>query len=225
MPDFAPELITEADVQGWQASIVALINKVCDNIRAQLDRHAPEQRQGLETILTHQQDYLKLVDDLSVLAQGQTYKTRYHGDYHLGQVLKTGADFVILDFEGEPARSLAERRAKHSPLKDVAGMLRSFNYAAYAGLFAAQSINGAADLEGWANEWERLIVRDFEVGYREAVSHNGGAAFLPASEEIRNRALNVFLLEKAFYELNYEFNNRPDWVPIPLKGILRIIEQ
>ena len=225
LPEFAPELISADDVKGWQTSISALINKVCDNIRAQLDRHPPAQRQGLETILAHQADYLKLVDDLAVLTEDRTYKTRYHGDYHLGQVLKTGGDFVILDFEGEPARSLAERRAKHSPLKDVAGMIRSFNYAAYAGLFEAQKANSAPDLEQWATDWERLAVRDFEVGYQEAVGHNQGATFLPASDEIRTRALNVFLLEKAFYELNYEFNNRPDWVPIPLKGILRIIGQ
>ena len=224
-PDFAPELITETDVKAWQDSIRELINKVCNNIKAQMGKQTPQQRQGLQTILDHQQDYLKLVDDLAVLAQAQTYKTRYHGDYHLGQVLKTGDDFVILDFEGEPARSLAERRAKHSPLKDEAGMLRSFNYAAYAGLFDAQLNSNNPHLEDWAGAWEKLAVQSFEDGYNGAISHNQGAPFVPASDEIRDKVLNVFLLEKAFYELNYEFNNRPTWIPIPLKGILRIIGQ
>ncbi len=223
-PDFAPELITVEDVKGWQTSIVELINRVCDSIRNQLDRHSPQQRQGLQTILDHQQHYVKLVDGLAVLAEAKTYKTRYHGDYHLGQVLKTGDDFVILDFEGEPARSLAERRARHSPLKDEAGMIRSFNYAAYAGLFAAQDATGRTDLEPWATKWESTMVEAFEDGYQEATATNQGAEFLPASAEVKAKVLEVLLLEKAFYELNYEFNNRPDWVPIPLKGLLRIIE-
>jgi trehalose synthase-fused probable maltokinase len=151
---------------------------------------------------------------------------RTHGDYHLGQTMwaprqgegltealtPTHGDWVVLDFEGEPARSLAERRRKRSPLRDVAGMLRSFAYAA----------NGAAFLRGIEvpDGWEEEARREFLDAYLETVD----PGLLPAGQTAIERILAVFELEKAVYELRYELDNRPDWVQIPVAGIQRLIE-
>jgi maltose alpha-D-glucosyltransferase/alpha-amylase len=146
-------------------------------------------------------------------------KIRVHGDYHLGQVLWVEGDFYILDFEGEPARPIEQRREKQSPLKDVAGMLRSFSYAAYAGLFghAASRPEQFERLEPWARIWQTWTSAAFLRGYFLTA---GGALFIPPDPAQRDRLLQLFVLDKALYELNYELNNRPDWVRIPLWGIL-----
>jgi maltose alpha-D-glucosyltransferase/alpha-amylase len=149
-------------------------------------------------------------------------RIRVHGDYHLGQVLTTGKDFVIIDFEGQPARPLSERRLKRSPLRDVAGMVRSFHYAAYAALFAtAERGLGAVELERlepWARFWHKRVSRTFLEGYDEAMAV-GAPRLLPSSEEDRRLLLDVLLLEKALHELGYELENRPDWVRIPIEGV------
>jgi len=126
-----------------------------------------------------------------------------------------------LDFEGEPARPLPERRRKQSPLKDVAGMIRSFSYAAYAGLFAHTSSRRSelARLEGWARVWQLCVSWAFLGAYFTAVD---GALFVPARPG-RDALLEMFVLDKALYELNYELNNRPDWARIPLGGILDLL--
>ena len=136
---------------------------------------------------------------------------RHHGDYHLGQVLWTGDDWIVIDFEGEPARSVPERRRKRSPLRDVAGMLRSFAYAASA----AAIEQGVEPPPGWEDEARRL----FMEGYLETAD----ARLLPHGDGLE-RLLAIFELEKAVYELRYELDNRPDWVPIPVAGILRLLE-
>jgi maltose alpha-D-glucosyltransferase/alpha-amylase len=150
-------------------------------------------------------------------------KIRVHGDYHLGQVLWSEGDFYILDFEGEPARPLAQRRTKQSPLKDVAGMMRSFSYAAYAGLFAHTVSRPAAfdTLAPWADLWATWTTAAFLRGYFSTV---GNALFVPQQSHQRDELLRLFVLGKALYELNYELNNRPDWLRIPLSGILRLID-
>lgn len=145
-------------------------------------------------------------------------KTRVHGDYHLGQVLWTGGDYVILDFEGEPTRTPAERRAKSSPVRDVAGMLRSYHYAAYAGLFARPA--DFARLEPRARAWQQQVSAAFLGEYRATA---GRASFLPSEPEEFTALLDAFILGKAFFELTYELNNRPDWVRIPLQGVLELI--
>ena len=151
-------------------------------------------------------------------------KTRVHGDYHLGQVLRADDDYVILDFEGEPARSVEERREKQSPLKDVVGMLRSFDYAAYAALFEfTRSRPGDFDrLEPWARLWQSWTSAAFWREYR-AVS--GRATYLPDDPDSLALLLDAYTLDKILYELLYELNNRPDWVCIPLQGIESLIEQ
>ena len=147
---------------------------------------------------------------------------RTHGDYHLGQVLKTRDGFVIIDFEGEPARPLAERRAKLSPLRDVAGMLRSLDYAAHAVAFRRPEADRARALAA-LTAWEKLAREAFLDGYRRAVA-GSAAPLVPESESDFRRACAAFELEKAGYELRYELDNRPDWVAIPLAGITRILE-
>jgi maltose alpha-D-glucosyltransferase/alpha-amylase len=152
-------------------------------------------------------------------------RIRTHGDYHLGQVLYTGRDFVILDFEGEPARPLSERRLKRSPLRDVAGMLRSFQYAAFARLFeeSASGIIPAPEMaifESWALYWERWVSAAFLGAYLERA---GTASFVPAQRSELTILLDAYVLEKAIYELAYELNSRPGWVRIPLAGIRQIL--
>ena len=138
---------------------------------------------------------------------------RTHGDYHLGQALWTKEDdWLVLDFEGEPARSLPERRRKRSPLRDVAGMLRSFAYAASA----SEIQRGIAAPEGWEERCRKAFL-DGYLGTIETV-------LMPMGEEATQRLLMVFELEKAVYELRYELQNRPDWVSIPVAGILRMLE-
>jgi maltokinase len=154
-------------------------------------------------------------EQLRLLAHaGSTGKViRTHGDYHLGQTLWADDDWVILDFEGEPARSLTERRRKRSPLRDVAGMLRSFAYVATA----AESLRGSAP----SDRFESQAREQFLDGYLETVE----PSLLPSGQVAMDRLLAVFELEKAVYELRYELDNRPDWVGIPVTGIQRLIEQ
>jgi maltose alpha-D-glucosyltransferase/alpha-amylase len=147
-------------------------------------------------------------------------RIRCHGDLHLGQVLFTGKDFMIIDFEGEPERPISERRIKASPLRDVAGMLRSFHYAAHAALRGkSQSLivqRGNQPVEHWASYWSSWVAAAFLRTYFAAA---GAGNFLPRDPTQLHSLLRVYLLEKALYELRYELNNRPDWVNIPLDGI------
>ena len=152
-------------------------------------------------------------------------RIRTHGDYHLGQVLYTGNDFVIIDFEGEPLRPLSERRIKRSALRDVAGMLRSFHYAPYAVMFGqvAGSVIRPEDvprLDAGAQFWVRSVSDAF---FRSYLEHGSGAAHLPRTPEEVRVLLEAHLLEKALYEIVYELNNRPDWVRIPLRGVLDLL--
>jgi len=153
-------------------------------------------------------------------------RMRIHGDYHLGQVLYTGSDFFIIDFEGEPARSPVDRRRLRSPLADVAGMLRSFHYAAFGVLF--MPLPGAqirpedrAPLEPWARYFHQVCARAFTAGYLDAAS---GAPFASAPEQL-DTTLRLHLLEKNLYELLYELDNRPGWAELPLRGLLELLEQ
>ena len=150
-------------------------------------------------------------------------KIRIHGDYHLGQVLHTGNDFVIIDFEGEPARTLTERRLKRSPLRDVASMIRSFHYAAHTALLKHASVRpeDIPALEPWLNLWYRYVGGAFLRSYLNTA---GNAPFIPRDKEDLSVMLRAYLLEKAVYELGYELNNRPEWVIIPLKGIKHLLE-
>jgi len=153
-------------------------------------------------------------------------RIRCHGDYHLGQVLYTGSDFVIVDFEGEPMRHLTERRIKRSPLRDVAGMIRSFHYAAYASLRVQMSTilrpEDLPRLEKWAESWYGWVSSTFLKSYHEMIKD---APILPQNHEDIRIFLKAYLLNKALYEINYELNNRPDWINLPIKGIMQLLHQ
>ncbi|HXV81024.1 MAG TPA: putative maltokinase, partial [Candidatus Binatia bacterium] len=150
-------------------------------------------------------------------------RIRCHGDFHLGQVLFTGKDFVIIDFEGEPARSLTERRIKRSPLRDVAGMIRSFDYAAFSKLKTNTTRpEDLAQLRPWARFWDLWVSVNFLKGYFQATANS---SFLPKSLEELSLMLGIYTLEKGVYELGYELNNRPDWVSVPIEGILALLAE
>jgi maltose alpha-D-glucosyltransferase/alpha-amylase len=161
------------------------------------------------------------IKDVAALPVG-SMRTRVHGDYHLGQVLVVGTDFVVIDFEGEPARPLVERRAKFSPLKDVAGMLRSFAYASHMALSEAVEAhpNQHRELETRARVWEAAVSSAFLGSYRVAID---GRDLVPVEDRAFTDLLDAFLLEKALYELAYELASRPQWVGIPLTGLLHLI--
>jgi len=219
---FRPEPITEADVARWHTKMLHFLAEVCRELRAL----SADQRSAVG-LAVDDMDRLEAAcryrfGDIRLLTKGKPAKTRHHGDYHLGQVLKTDDGFVVIDFEGEPARPLEERRAKVCPLKDVAGMLRSFNYAAQAALKQHQpvSIMDAAVMA----EWERAGRAAFLDGYR-SVARSGQAVFLPASWDHALRVLQVYELDKALYELRYEMRNRPDWLSLPLQGIRSLTQE
>ncbi|HXV08531.1 MAG TPA: alpha-amylase, partial [Burkholderiales bacterium] len=175
-----------------------------------------------EVVLERRARLLRAVDSRAP-RQIDAIKCRYHGDYHLGQVLINRNDFVIADFEGEPGRSLPERRAKHSPLRDVAGMLRSFGYARATALSRAtgERPEDLQQLEPPARQWESEARRAFLRAYQEATA--GGVLYRSVEQALSLIAL--FEIEKASYELRYELANRPDWVAIPLRGILELSDE
>jgi maltose alpha-D-glucosyltransferase/alpha-amylase len=151
-------------------------------------------------------------------------RIRCHGDYHLGQALWTGKDFVIIDFEGEPALPLGERRIKRSPLTDVAGMIRSFHYATHTAVSRVmEDVGSPADaslLSVWSEYWYLWVSAVFLRSYLVTAR---GASFLPGSRGDLELLLDLYLLQKAVYELRYEANNRPDWISIPAHGILELL--
>jgi len=216
-PDCAPEPITRTDVTAWTARAGEEATETLDRVERQRDRLPPMLRSELETLLDARKRLLARIES-SAAAEVEGSKIRYHGDYHLGQVLLSKNDFVIIDFEGEPARPLAERRQKHSPLKDVAGMLRSFNYARHAALLRAteQQPESLANLAPLAQSWETQVRDTFLRAYAERVQ----GSELYRSFDGARPLLELFELEKAFYELRYELSHRPDWAVVPLRGIL-----
>ena len=203
------------------SSLQSLTRSSFQNLQKNLKNLPPWLEKEAIEVLEMKSDVLKCFKRVYV-HKIPIMKIRTHGDYHLGQVLWTGKDFVIIDFEGEPARTFSERRLKRSPLRDVAGMIRSFHYAAYSSImepeFTQQRKEG--HLEEWAEVWYFHVTRLFLEGYLKKV---GESNFIPEKQEDFNILMETFLLEKAVYELNYELNNRPDWLLIPLRGIKSII--
>ena len=217
--DFAPEPFTPF----YQRALYQTMRNLLRRTEAEVSRRIPlleeELRaQALEWVRTAP----KILAAYSQLFRGKitATKIRIHGDYHLGQVLNTGDDFVILDFEGEPAKSLSERALKRSPLVDVAGMLRSFDYAVEASLLK-QKPEDRARLRPWGQNWLDLARRSFLESYREAAK---GGSFLPANDEEFFFLLRLFLLDKSVYEISYELNYRPDFLPIPIGAAARLLD-
>jgi len=224
-PVFAPEPFSKLYQRSLYQSMRSLTGWVFPLLRRQLgdlpETALPFARVVLESERMLPSRFLSFAD-----RKIKASRIRCHGDYHLGQVLYTGKDFVLLDFEGEPARPLSERRIKRCPLRDVAGMLRSFHYAAYVSLFAHEgegwaSTEDKASLEFWARFWKVWVSGVFLSAYLEVAAPGG---FLPDSKEDLHALLEFYLLEKAIYELGYELNNRPDWVRIPLQGLNELLQ-
>jgi len=219
-PAFAPEPLAAQDREALLRDLLEHASSVFDVLKERMADLPDDVVELAAAVLSQRRwilGHLRLLQSDSL----QVLRTRVHGDYHLGQVLKTKTDFVILDFEGEPARPLAERRAKHSPLKDVAGMLRSFSYAAYASLinYVARHSGDFARLEPWAQLWEHSVGAEFLRAYRDTARD---AQFMPVRSADFRKLLDVFLLDKGLYEVLYELNSRPAWVRIPLLGILSL---
>ena len=223
-PDFAPERFTKLYQRSLYQSMRTICRRNLSLLRRRLN-HLPEDTRPEATALADQESAIletfRRLLDIRITA----LRTRVHGDYHLGQVLYTGKDFVIIDFEGEPARPVSERVIKRSPLRDVAGMLRSFHYAAMTALQATESRGwvqpeNKVALASWADYWFKWMGAIFLKEYLSVVGEN---AFLPSNADEVQVLLESYLLEKAIYELGYELNNRPDWVRIPITGILHVM--
>ena len=229
-PAFDPEPLSPDDLAGFRSRAADEAKETLAVLRSRLSELPAAVQDDATRLLARESDVLARIQAADGGSGGATVKTRYHGDYHLGQVLVTRNDFVIIDFEGEPGRSFDERRAKGSPLRDVAGMLRSFNYARWAALkHVALSVEQVARLDGAAREWERETREAFMAGYIGAAPGSNAVGVDPVAPMIRaatpdSALLGLFELEKAFYELRYELSNRVDWVQVPLQGILALVE-
>jgi maltose alpha-D-glucosyltransferase/alpha-amylase len=221
--DFAPEPITPEDVASWSETLVRRADAAFDELS--------RRRLELNETIRAQVDLLlgsraRILDQVRTLLPPtvQALKIRHHGDFHLGQVLFAKDDAYILDFEGEPQRDLADRRHKAPAARDIAGMVRSIDYAASAAFERA--------LEAWPDEHTRLLqaledfgrksIAAFMSSYREALTH---PQLWPSDPADSDRLLDFFVLEKAFYEINYELANRPNWLRVPLMGLQRILSQ
>ncbi len=219
---FAAEPFAVKDLTADARRIDTQINQTLDALKRGMSQLTDLTADAAALLLSQRIDLFARAHVISSMPPEEAgLRTRIHGDYHLGQILRTKADYVILDFEGEPARSLEERRAKQSPLKDVAGMLRSFSYAAYAGLeqFSQRRPEAAKNTEVWARLWQNAVATSFLKAYKLTVSTDPHLIPKPEHAQL---LLNAYLLEKSLYELLYELNNRPAWVRIPLAGILAL---
>ncbi|MEX2232779.1 MAG: maltose alpha-D-glucosyltransferase [Cyclobacteriaceae bacterium] len=222
-PDFKPEEYSLHYQRSLYAGLQSLVRGTFLNQSKNLQMLDEEVRKEAEEVLGMKEDILEVLRKIYV-KKIDVIKIRIHGDYHLGQVLFTGKDFVITDFEGEPARSYSERRLKRSPLRDVAGMIRSFHYAAYGSLVLDSHIRKEdfTRLIPFVEHWYHYMRGFFMKAYLETVK---GSAFIPDNKEDLETLMTTFLLEKAIYELNYELNNRPGWVMIPLRGIKALMKK
>ena len=217
---FAPERISPLDQRSIYQSISGLQMRATDLLRSQLNKLPPQTREEGRKVLELESRIAYILR--SFLARRlNTTRIRVHGDYHLGQVLYTGHDFVIIDFEGEPTRTLYERRLKRLAMRDVAGMLRSFSYASQAAIRSQEATpERLLELQGWARFWVDSVSAVFLKSYLATAGSTSWVAQTPDDLELQ---LTTMLLEKALYELRYELNMRPDWVRIPLRGILDLV--
>jgi maltose alpha-D-glucosyltransferase/alpha-amylase len=224
-PDFEPEEFSELYLRSLSHGLLAKASQAIGSLRQGLGRLKPDNQALANKVIGSEariESFFRRIKD----EQFNALRIRVHGDFHLGQMLCAGNDYYIIDFEGEPMRSIGERRLKRSPLKDVAGMIRSYHYAVEAAATGPISrldltIEQRRELEPWGQFWRDWVVSSFLSSYIPAVRE---ANLIPHEDAEVNHMLQAFLLEKAIYEIDYELNNRPDWVGIPLKGILQILK-
>ncbi len=215
-PDFIPEPFTNQDGQKLYQDLLSQADIAFEALRRKQAILTGAAADVAHEVLRLEPEITARFDTLRK-SPVSAVRIRHHGDYHLGQVLYTGSDFMIIDFEGEPARPLSERRRKALAMRDVAGMLRSFQYAAYAALFESKAQNR---LESWAEFWTHEVGAIYLNAY---FSSARSLRCIPSDTAERQVLLDAFLLQKALYELAYELNNRPGWVLIPLRGILSLM--
>jgi len=217
---FAPEPFNAMAQRSVYQSMRASLRRAFTLLEKKLSDLPDAFREEAKQVLAAEQKILEQEKRL-LDRRSNASKIRIHGDYHLGQVLYTGKDFIILDFEGEPARALGERKLKRSALRDVTGMMRSFQYAAYSALWQpAMRTEDVPFLERWADLWYRQMSSVFLQSYLKTVA---GAIFVPQNPGDLQIMLEAYLLDKAVYEIGYELNHRPDWVVIPVRGIKHIL--
>jgi maltose alpha-D-glucosyltransferase/alpha-amylase len=217
---FAPEPITSADIDAWRANTLAEAEKTLEILANSTARLPPEIAAEAESLLKRRALLLRRIEACAT-AVPKGLKTRRHGDYHLGQVLVRRNDFILVDFEGEPGRTFAERRRKHSPLTDVAGMLRSFAYARRGATLQNPQVTAQnGKLEPFLDQWEQQTRQTFVTAYDEVARANGLYESLDAVRPL----LQLFEIEKALYEVRYELGNRPDWATIPLRSLIAFAE-
>ncbi len=232
LPAFAPEPMTAGDLGSDAERIEAQVKSTLEALKLKLAALDDATTDRAALLLSRRPELILRARSIAALApSGQ--RIRIHGDYHLGQTLRTadakspdGGDFVLIDFEGEPARPIQERRRKQSPLKDVAGMLRSFSYVRFWALDHFSAAGGSEmrqpdsdALSAWAHWWQNAASTEFLRAYRDAAAEN--LALLPEAETAQ-ALLQAYLLEKALYEVLYELNSRPAWLHIPMNGILAL---
>ena len=206
--------------QSIYGSVSAQLARTFDLLRSRMRTMTPEQRALVETVVPREAEIDAAIARITK-RRIDVVRIRIHGDYHLGQVLWTGDDFVMIDFEGEPGRPLNQRRFKRSTMRDVAGMLRSLHYASAAALRDGRHRAGdVAKLEPWAAAWSDWVSAAFLGGYLERAR---GTRLVPSNPADLALLLEFFVLEKCVYEIAYEMNNRPDWLEIPLRGLVSLL--
>ncbi|WP_127143106.1 putative maltokinase [Pelagibacterium montanilacus] len=221
--DFRVDPLQPSDSAGWVSEAVGETRDLLGRLERRLSALSPFARAIAEDILARQDRLIARIKACGAMAPSGG-RSRIHGDYHLGQVLVTRDDVMIIDFEGEPKRSLAERRAKSSPLRDVAGMLRSFHYAAWTALDRYRDTTGDLPdtVRARVEDWRRTVTDDFLASYQ---THVAGAASYPSDPAFARALTDLFVIQKAIYEVGYELANRPDWIQIPLSGIQDLLNE
>ena len=221
--NFKPENFSLLYQKSLNQSFRTLIKKTNSELRSKLRQLEGLTNELCNKVIDNENILLLEIKNLLESEKIRSQKIRVHGDYHLGQVLFTGKDFIIIDFEGEPARTLSARKLKYCPFKDLAGMLRSFHYAIYMAYFNIKSKGpeSTSILEPWIEHWYHLTCYHFLKAY---LKEAGDAPFIPEKESQIESLLDLFLIEKAVYETSYEINNRPDWLIVPLNGLDKIID-
>lgn len=222
--DFKPESFSLLYQKSVYQSIRTLVRRTINDLKTKKKLIPNYLQEDLDLLFSKEKDILDYIKDVLTKKKIRSVKARIHGDYHLGQVLFTGKDFIIIDFEGEPARTISARKLKYCPLKDVAGMIRSMHYAIYMGYFekVSEREEDKKLFDPWLESWYKNICNQFITSY---IDNSEGSGYIPELKEELEGLMNVYIIEKAVYEIGYEMNNRPDWSIIPLRGLIEIINQ
>jgi maltose alpha-D-glucosyltransferase/alpha-amylase len=224
IPEFAPEPFTDFYRLSLYHGLIGHVTRSFEQLRLHLSDLPEGTQEEARNLLNRETEVRRQFQEVR---DQRIYATciRHHGNYHLGEVLYTGRDFVIIDFEGDPSRPLSERRLKRSPLRDVASMVRSFHYAAHAALYGQVPgiVPGTSvQVEKWAHAWYRCVSAAFVKAYLKGA---GNADFVPQSQTQLQALLRAFVLEKAIMEMAHEVGHRPDWARIPIHAILDFLER